>query len=340
MIKKIFIVLLLFSLFTLTTIKVQADETFDEFAFIDSGDYWEIYSTQGTNIPIGTEYMEIYLPPLSIWIKENDELQFITRITFVNENIFPVETIYWTDITDETVAYESDGRLMLDFSELSLVEFPNIYDARGLSITFVVSKELSSNYMNDILIPWLNTNIAYEIDGEITLPSSALGTSVIMYNRLHPYFESPGSIPIEPPIPYRFGFDFLGWAFADGTYYEFDEALPECLPLRICQLYAQWEYVFDSTIDEVEVSIPDVIINAIGMAGLNTVGGRTLIYFVLILILTISLLSLKLNALVVITVNFAITSLFMFIGWFPIYISIILGGALLFSFVASLKGGL
>ena len=343
MIKKIVIFLILLGSPLFFAVESKA---FTGYYDVDS---WTLWSLK-YELPALTETMELYIPSLSFIAEEYGTLGYRTALYFHSANglyveIIPLEHGELDGRADLKDFMEFYGRVTLDLLSLQLDDYPRLDEAVTFGLSIVLNQNFPNEYVNDILIPWFNDNFYYSLDGEIILPKYG-EQKVLFYDRGSVYFTYNASLisgPLEPPEPYRFGYDFQGWFEHEddgGLQYYFDGALDEYIPGVQAHLYARWERSQEFAFEETTLDLPDAIMNALGLAGLNTVGGRTLIYFIIVLILTVSLLLLNLSPVIIISVNFVLSTIFMFMGWFPIYMIVILGGALLFGFMAAIKGGM
>jgi hypothetical protein len=150
-------------------------------------------------------------------------------------------------------------------------------------------------------------------------------------------------LPIQP-LPTKTNHDFLYYATQDGTivrnrgYFN-----PEYLDNGLLNLYAVFEKNFTSG-QPTTAWIPPAINNPIGTIlfnlGYYNITGFVFIYTLLILISSVALWYYGMNSFVTLISNILITAVFMFFGYLPFFVSIIMILLFLLLIIGINKGGL
>jgi hypothetical protein len=157
--------------------------------------------------------------------------------------------------------------------------------------------------------------------------------------------------PVDPP-PFDGEYDFVGWRDSKGNIWNFNDG-GGTLILNNLQLSSNTGYLyayFDTSspidgsgvgsIETPTVNAPDSITTILTAFGLASSKGYIFLYVVLILALTIGLLSLKVGMFATMIANLSLTALFMFLGYLPVFASIILIMVFVMAFMLSLRGGM
>jgi hypothetical protein len=156
------------------------------------------------------------------------------------------------------------------------------------------------------------------------------------------YFLNKIPAPSDPSAPT--GFDFTGWRDSNGTEFNFGN-VPTDQQINqdgIFFLYANFVEVLTVTplapsgIGGVNASLDTILLNT----GFLNVPGVLLLYFVSIFLINILAWQLSLTPLIALLINILITGLFMFLGFLPLFASIILIGFYIFAIITINKGGL
>jgi hypothetical protein len=148
--------------------------------------------------------------------------------------------------------------------------------------------------------------------------------------------------PADPIAPV--GFDFTGWRDSSGTEFNFgnvptDEQINQD---GIFFLYANFvkpiivSPLAPSGLGGINAAFDTILTNT----GFNNVPGVLLLYFISIFLINILAWQLSLTALVAILINILITGIFMFLGYLPLFASIIIIGFYIFAIISINKGGL
>jgi hypothetical protein len=186
-------------------------------------------------------------------------------------------------------------------------------------------------------VNYMDTNSAYDI----TAPYIARFIVGLTFYQ-DTYFLNKIPSPSDPTAPT--GFDFTGWRDSNGTEFNFgnvptDEQINQD---GIFFLYANFVQVVTVTplapsgIGGVNAPLDTILLNT----GFLNVPGVLLLYFISIFLINILAWQLSLTPLIAILINILITGLFMFLGFLPLFASIILIGFYIFAIITINKGGL
>lgn len=140
------------------------------------------------------------------------------------------------------------------------------------------------------------------------------------------------SIPTRAADPT--GYEFVGWRNRDGDFISFDEEtanwdvnsnfeiVGETVYLNV---YAYYRHINTGLFDEPTATPDDPggILTILAEFGLATTTGLTIVFIVVLFFLFIVMALLKLPLIIYFIVGLGVTVLFMFLGFLPIYISII-----------------
>ena len=186
-------------------------------------------------------------------------------------------------------------------------------------------------------VTYMNTNSAYDTRAPYI---ARFIVGLTFYQDT--YFLNTIPAPSDPTEPA--GFNFSGWRDSNGTEFNFgnvptDEQINQD---GIFFLYANFVEVLTVTplspsgLGGVNTALDTILLNT----GFLNVPGVLLLYFVSIFLINIMAWQLSLTPLIAILINILITGLFMFLGFLPLFASIILIGFYIFAIITINKGGL
>ena len=135
-----------------------------------------------------------------------------------------------------------------------------------------------------------------------------------------------------PPTDYT----FRGWKTITGEFFDFDSGItsPEWLQqdedgYDYLNLYASFVNLYDPSIEypiNPTDNSPTGFLDILDAFGLDDDGGKMIVFYVIALIVVFSLLAIRpirKNPFVIVIVLVALTALFMFLGWLPVWSAII-----------------
>jgi len=162
---------------------------------------------------------------------------------------------------------------------------------------------------------------------QFTIPSEWYTVNV--YDRLTLYksYQIPSSYLAAPPRPDDptppTDFNFVGWRRANQEWYYFDTIDPSYFTDGVMNLYAVYQPInsFDPPDDPEADGLFEDLLTAFGL--FNT-PGFLFLYFLIIFIITIPLLFLKLPVFVMMVLDILVTALFLFLGFLPIFVTILM----------------
>jgi hypothetical protein len=345
MIKKLCItLLLLFTVPTIMTVEVHAAEIESPFIFYEdiyavSDDSKNVYRAIAFFVPVDTapSTLYLYIPDINNFFVDDvtidGELRQ-SRVVFYVDSDTPDYTTFIIkdsyDINTDSMSIMSDITLM---SIILYFEFP-YYVNTGPESTF---------------IDWFNENFEYTFDTE---PTALDGDyHVKFYNGLNLWYETYyDTIPVEPWEPVRSVYQFNSWETISGEKYDFDDSLLE--PdydetfTDIYHLYANFQRSVPITPDEIDddfnpADVTDTndtrLTTFLTSFGLYNYPGFMVIFAALALLITGLLLYLRMPSFVILTMNILLAATWIFLGWFPFYVTILVMIALVSGVFVSYK---
>jgi hypothetical protein len=187
-------------------------------------------------------------------------------------------------------------------------------------------------------VNYMNTNSSYDERA----PLKARFMVGLNFYREIPFLDKIPFPPTDPTPPA--GSIFYGWRTFNGIVIE-----PGTVPSdelidsnNIVYLYAIFQKQISTStlapsgLGGVNSSLDTILLNT----GFLNVPGVLILYFTSIFLINLLALRLSLTALVSILINILITGLFMFLGFLPLFASIILIGFYIFAIISINKGGL
>jgi hypothetical protein len=145
------------------------------------------------------------------------------------------------------------------------------------------------------------------------------------------YGFNPPSDP-TPPTDYTFN----GWKTITGDYFDFDAGITDPDWLEVDEdgydyltLWASFVNLYDPSIELPQNPVdnsPTGFLDILDAFGLDDDGGKMIVFYVIALVAVFGLLAIKPireNSFVIIIVLIALTALFMFLGWLPVWSSVI-----------------
>jgi len=198
---------------------------------------------------------------------------------------------------------------------------------------------------------YYNTNRFVEIN------ANAIEIIVVAGLTIHQriYFYEGHTIPTPSTAPTLTNLQFQYWALRDGTQYDFTY-IPSGIEtgylgpigsgasggilgsLRSFYVYGVYTRTdLGSDVGTPTDNTPTGIGLLLNAFGLDNDSGKIFLYFLLIAIATIILLLYKMNTFVIMITDFLITILFMWLGWLPVFASIILSMIYILIFMVSTK---
>ena len=165
-----------------------------------------------------------------------------------------------------------------------------------------------------------------------------LGRWVYYYSMMSLYdseFTVYGFNPPSDPTPPT-DYTFRGWKTITGEFFDFDSGItsPEWLQqdedgYDYLNLYASFVNLYDPSIEypiNPTDNSPTGFLDILDAFGLDDDGGKMIVFYVIALIVVFSLLAIRpirKNPFVIVIVLVALTALFMFLGWLPVWSAII-----------------
>jgi uncharacterized repeat protein (TIGR02543 family) len=156
--------------------------------------------------------------------------------------------------------------------------------------------------------------------------------TVRFYNAMILYdtytFISVPDKPTDPtPLP---NYVFTGWRTINGDIFDFtfvtENMFSNIGTNAVLNLYAQFQLNQDIEFDtgDPDINAPQALTTILTAFGMNNYSGFIVLYVLCLSALTIGLLLLKLSGFIIVLVDIIVTALFMFLGWLPIFVSIII----------------
>ena len=180
---------------------------------------------------------------------------------------------------------------------------------------------------------YYNTNRYIEINKNAIEIIVIAGLTI--HETLFAYLGRP--IPTPSTAPTLSNLQFEYWALSNGTQYDFTY-IPESVRIGVQEGIASgvisdsYFYVYGvysrtdlgATIDDPTNNTPEGLGTVLAAFGLNNDAGKIFLYFLIMLFITIILVVSQLKTIVIMISDLLITIFFIYLGWIPIYASIII----------------
>jgi len=315
--------ILFIPLFTVKAVEiVPISTTWD--AVQGSNSDWALY-TDFIILPTQTQELEIEVPN-TIYLEESNN-----DYTSSMELFYKDSTILILEITDYNPNLH--GYASFDLDQISVL---NNLDVRDLmSIRFIFAQAFSSvpdEYIDD----WTSN---------FTIDVIRLARFVLFYSRLLLYtqvsYYDTFSLPDDPPAP--LGYTFSGWMTITGDRFDInaisDDAYDENGYLY---LYAVFLNLRGDTYEPTPINPnnPTQLYTLLTALGLYNDAGFMIIFLVLSLVIIFGLLALKINGIVIVICHAMLTSLFIFLGWLPLFAIILIIMIYLIALLITSRGGI
>ena len=334
--------LLLLAMFTSVLInmnlfKVQAtmDDYPDPFSYYSNGDgkTHYLYSTSFFKIPANPTYFELYIPRTNYnaYSTVVDGITYQSWFHLYDENLSGKLTIPLENLDPYR---ESWGSYIMD--QATLQSF-NIDDYAYFGIEMI---QTYAGIANPLYVEWFNERFEFSFNVEIEHDGINEITYQIGDVLYYKYLYNTGEIPDKPIDPDYPNLKFLGWYLEDGTLYDFTNPIPFNPMLIDVILSAKFVFKQPAGTDGTNDNTPSAFTNILTIIGFNNTTGKLIIFILTIVVITVLSLWLKLEAFIIMIVDTLVFSLFIFLGWLPLYAIIILGIVFLTGVIKTLnKGG-
>lgn len=287
------------------------------------------YMTQKIDIPSEVEYLTLA-----------SSFRFTLRLGDLNEELYFYDEngVLLVTLPFNLIAISNrQDDLTADILQVLYVYMPDLVDYEDIE-SFAVRR--LSTQGNVSIADMLATTSFYDFDGD-----GIFDANYISEGEIHESFKtvagailSPRELDPDPADPLK---QFSYWAMADGSEYRDTVLTSNDFTDGVYTLYAIFETIPDpvvTVIDNDPTDGADVFI-----VGIDDLGGadpvsRTIIFAILIILVSVGLLYKGVNNFVIILVNSAITGFFIYLGILPIFVTVVL--ILLLIFLAfSLRAG-
>lgn len=342
MIKKMLVsMLLLGSCLSLSCIKTQARNPFfdtlpDPFQYVEAGRYSHWLLGNYFYIDEGTEYLEIHLP-------RTEYLESISSFydTSINYNLTPLFEYWYFDNTYGSISLVTFDDYREDWGTITLTD--GVFTSNGIDLTqierFAIRLVQSySNIANPEYLDWFNARVDYAFDSEVDHNGGIYDVTYTVAGVLYYQYRFT-DIPDRPIDPYREGLAFKGWYLPDGTLYNFDDTIPLETKVEGLVLNARFKIVVPDGSSGMPDTTPDKLDAVLTLIGFNNVVGKLIIYFAISLLTAGLLVAIKLKLFIIFLVESLVLGIFIFLGWLPIHVIIILGLILLAGILLSIFKG-
>jgi hypothetical protein len=298
------------------------------FSYVADPDFFPIYVMQTglIYIPINSVELTFNIPNTEYVVEFNSLYTSRFYIYFRDSNI-PVTF----DIADYNPNIYGDTVVDLDF--IAVDNNKTVRDITAIRI--------------DVAQSYDETPVGYvaSFKSAFTIEVVTWADVVFFYSQLQLYqqifYYETFTLPTSPTAPT--GYEFVGWRTINNTRFDINTVRPEDYDENgYLYLYAEFVKIYNpgGTIQEPEVNAPDGITQILTAFGLGSSKGYIFLYVIIILALTVVLLKLGVGMFATMIANLAVTALFMFLGYLPIFATIILIMIFVLAFMLSLKGGM
>ena len=339
MIKKLYIIAILFlTIINVSLLDTKAIETFSPFSYVSNGTSGDVkYHTLYSHyfpIPAEPTYLSLYIPKTSYY-KSSITASLHSAIYLYNDVNLAGDHV-WLDSVDWEVLWVTNfnGQMFLDDVALAFYNFDD-YDYFSITLYQDYASMPNVDYLR-----WFNERFEFTWDDEI---AGNWGTKDLTYIvNDAPYYEVMfTTIPDAPVDPIADNLLFNGWRDIDGNIYDFTTTLLSDVdqPVGATTLMATWVLNIPSDVVVPTDSTPSALTTFLTTLGFNNTIGKLIIYFALMLVVTFFLITIEFNGFIIILINVLLYAVFIFLGWLPIYMIIILGLIFATGLVKSFKGG-
>lgn len=257
-------------------------------------------------IPEGTVYIELIIPIYAGLVMTQTGSGLKSYINFMDGS----------SVTIEDYDFEEIGGRMYGLFRFILSE----YNAEGtlfFGVTFMHNYGVS---LPSGLLPDMQTNVIVKAND--TLRRVKYYTNSVLYQTS--LFVDIPQVPSDPTPPS--GYVFNGWVTGDGLPYNFTEISDDDLVDETFYLYADFvSETYTAPIPEPTTNVPQDLRNILALVRLDNVEGYG-IFFVLvsIVLIGVSVLLLKLNALIIAVIELVWLGLSMYLGLITIWIGVVI----------------
>lgn len=339
MIKK----LLLFALiigtgFSISFIKVEAtmEDYPDPFSYypIGNGKTHILYSSAFFKIPDIPTYFELYIPRTNynVYSATVDGITYQSMFNLYDENL---SGKFSRPLEDLDPYRESWGSYIMDQPTLQLFDIDD-YVYFGIEMV-----QTYSGNANPLYVEWFNERFEFSFDTEIEHDGIYEITYQIGDVLYYKYLFNSGNIPDKPIDPVFDNLRFTGWYLDDGTLYDFTAPIPfDPIPTDVI-LTAKFKFQAPEGTGGIVDNTPSALETILTVSGFNNVVGKLIIFIFVTILVTVLLLWLKLETFIIMIVDTLVFGLFIFLGWIPLYVIIILGLVFVTGVIKTMnKGGI
>lgn len=340
MIIKRILLLMLFISFMLSINMMKLHALDDEYFFMftpmgydDDGDYYFQANSSFIEVPSGSSTLYLYIPDVHDCIQESVTIDTVLKHSQVSFYIDEDTPDYTTFILKDSYDINTDSMAISANIEL-------------ITITLLLKFDPYIAGRNQFR-KWFNENFEYTFDSE---PDALSGSYIArFYSNFSVYYETYyDTIPVEPYPPNRLNYVFDGW-YIDGQKYEFEEPLlepdyGETFENTYYLTSRASVYVPPESGDFIDPGTTDSrIVDVLTSFGLYNYPGFIIIFVIVSIFLSGIMLYFGLPSFIILIVNTLLATLWIFLGWFPTYITILFGLALISGIIIAFKnnkGGL
>jgi len=210
----------------------------------------------------------------------------------------------------------------------------------GLTLIYQFGEPQDHSKVPDGFTEYLEEHMVYEIDDEIGATESLVmdtsTTTAYFYSNFEIYATVPmdveGAIDLtyapvfQPPNPKLAGYIFTGWFTSDGAKYDWGDYVDseEFAPYRV-HFYAGMVPITSTGDDSDIMGEGSIITDLLTMIGFNNEVGRVIAFTVIALIVMGIMVVLKMPIFVGAFVMLVLSTVFILIGWLPIYATVLIG---------------
>jgi hypothetical protein len=231
------------------------------------------------------------------------------------------------------------GDTVYDLDAVSILNSMNLNDLYQIRI--IIAHDFST--MLSVEIPIYVTYWISEFTFQyITFPSFLIFYSGLRQYASVSYYDNVDIVlPSNPTGPA--GYNFIGWRTITGELFSVDNVKPEYKDENgYIFLYAVFANVRGETFVPTNPSpnTPNSIFVLMDAIGIYNDAGFMIVYFIIMAIIIVTLLYFKLNSAIVLMISLLVTGIFIYLGWLPIFVIILMAMLFLIGIFTAFKGGL
>ena len=275
-----------------------------ELSFINLNLYSTYYALKTTiEVPYDTRSLSLYLAPTQFF--ENSFGGVDSEIVFYDID----------DVELFSLTYE-DLNSINGFVRANLIPYFTTYEVDvGETAYITIIAVMNYSQLPSQLIQYMNDNSSITFNDNLKL-------AIFVNDGLEENYELFYNIPTFY-TPTKTGYSFIGWALANGAYYDFITPIEaELLFNDNLYLYARYSIITSGDPTPADQTPNSVIDSVLATVGFNNDFGHIIIYLIVLVITILIMVKIQLSVMIMAVAAIVITALFIYLGILPFLVSI------------------